>query len=364
MVLGADVTNSSVSVRAGKALPFEPGPGCRLHAALGQRGRLWWASPYLAGSYIWKETARSVIAAAARQTDRLAVLIVGDSDTGKSSLCTYLANTALSRGIVPCIIDGDIGQGDIAPPSAIGAAVVRRPVTDLRDLTAESFGFVGSISPAGIERLIADTICSLYKRTQDTRRLLIINTDGYARNGGAAYKRLIAEEIGPDMVVMLGGRDQQPLADALSSGPWRLASARPSEQAIKSWTERRWRRHDQFLRFVGEGQARKKLEDLTFSYLGSTLTTAEFLTLFSPGNNNPITTAATDNDNSNNDKSTFNLFVGLGLEGNSDKIVGFGVIKCLSAGAVEIRTDVENFDTVGLSNIVLTDSGAEQISPC
>ena len=51
------------------------------------------------------------------------ILIVGDSDTGKSTLATYITNEALKKGYRPGIIDADIGQGDLAPPNAIGRVV-------------------------------------------------------------------------------------------------------------------------------------------------------------------------------------------------------------------------------------------------
>jgi polynucleotide 5'-hydroxyl-kinase GRC3/NOL9 len=77
-------------------------------------------------------------------------MLAGGSDTGKSTLSTYLANVALAHGARPCMIDGDIGQGDLAPPAAIGAAALFRQVTDLREVSSSMFEFVGSISPAGV----------------------------------------------------------------------------------------------------------------------------------------------------------------------------------------------------------------------
>ena len=120
-VLGSDVSGQIVEVRAGKALPFEPSNSwCRLQARLGYGARLWWADSKQAGTSMWRSLAEQVSALAAGK--KTTVMLVGDTDTGKSTLSIYLANMAIRSGLLPSVIDGDIGQGDLAPPTAIGAA--------------------------------------------------------------------------------------------------------------------------------------------------------------------------------------------------------------------------------------------------
>ena len=266
---------------------------------------------------------------------------MGNVDTGKSTFCTYLANTAIKRGFVPCIIDGDIGQGDIAPPSAMGTVVLTKQLTDLRDATASLFGFVGSISPTGIEHLVEDALYNLNLRSQSLAPLVIINTDGYAHDSGIKYKRMIADKIQPDMIILMGRN--QPLESALALNSWRLMKARSSGQALKSWSERQWRRHDQFLRFVGVGQIRVSVDRMEFSYLGHNLSSSDLASI-----------SATDSDLGLRD-----LFVGLGLNG---VVVGFGVIRNIDTDFVELQTDLLDFDSICLSNIRLTGGEAEQIT--
>ena len=136
----------------------------------------------------------------------LQLMLVGDTDTGKSTLAIYLANMAITNGLVPSVIDGDIGQGDLAPPTAIGAVVLSKQVVDLRDVntTTNQFEFVGGISPIGFEGLIAKKLRSLLDRTSSLANICIVNTDGYVRNGGVQNKAMIAEEIQPDVVICLG----------------------------------------------------------------------------------------------------------------------------------------------------------------
>ena len=170
-VLGRNVSGRTVKVRAGKALPFEPTGMCRLQARLGRGGRLWWADPRQAGTSMWRSLVDQVFALIAVDRKTFTVMLVGDTDTGKSTLAIYLANMAIRRGLVPSVIDGDIGQGDLAPPTAIGAAVLSKQVVDLRDVDVDNnnntnlFEFIGSISPAGFECLIAKKLRSMLDRT-------------------------------------------------------------------------------------------------------------------------------------------------------------------------------------------------------
>src|SRR6185437_5392622 len=120
---------------------------------LGRSGRIWTVDPETAGTAMWQGIVSKILALANKQKS-ITVMLAGDTDTGKSTLSAYIANMALANGMKPCIIDGDIGQGDLAPPSAIGAEALSRQTTDLRDIRASLFEFVGSISPAGIEHFV------------------------------------------------------------------------------------------------------------------------------------------------------------------------------------------------------------------
>src|SRR5688572_24044413 len=222
-VLGANVSGRTIRVRAGKALPFEPGAGCRLRVRLGRGGRTWRAPAEEAGASMWRGVARRVFELAAGR--KIMVMIAGNSDTGKSTLAAYLVNAALGRGLAPCVVDGDIGQGDLAPPASVGAAALSGPVTDLRDAGASMFGFIGDNSPAGFERVVAEKLRSLVERAEPLGGITIVNTDGYV---GAQYKLMLASVLEPDVIVCLGNPE---LLDVFQGGPWQVLPAKASGQA-------------------------------------------------------------------------------------------------------------------------------------
>src|SRR5919109_852336 len=340
-ILGSDVTGQIVKVRAGKALPFELSNRCRLQAQLGHGARIWWAHPYEAGTSLWRSLAQQVLALAAGK--KITVMLLGGTDTGKSTLTIYLANMAIRCGLVPCVIDGDIGQGDLAPPTAIGAAVLSKQAIDLRDVSTNVFEFVGSTTPAGFEVLIAQKLRSILDRTSSLANITIVNTDGYVSNGGAHYKTIIAEELRPDAIISLG--ENGVLFDTLQTWPWHVLHARASSQTYKSRLERLSRRLDQFLRYVGNGSSTAELSQVKVVYMGELLLFSPCdLSLFQP----PIEQL--------NQESMSRMFVGLGSNGI---VVGFGIIIDIAPyrDILHVKTDINSFDTMYLSNIRLSSDG-------
>jgi polynucleotide 5'-hydroxyl-kinase GRC3/NOL9 len=349
-VLGRNVSGQTVKVRAGKVLPFEPTGMCRLQARLGRGGRLWWADRRQAGTSMWRSLVDQVFALVAVNKKTVTVMLVGDTDTGKSTLAMYLANMAIRRGLVPSVIDGDIGQGDLAPPTAIGAAVLSKQLVDLRDVVIDNnnnnnnanlFEFIGSISPAGFECLIAKKLRSMLDRTRPLADICIVNTDGYVRDDGVQYKKMIAEEIQPDLVICLDN-DNDGLFDGGEHmvGSWQILRARSSSQTYKSRIERLNRRLDQFLRYVGNGLSIVNISQVKFNYMNDLFSPSE---LFQP----PIKQLEQEN--------MKGMFVGLGSNGI---VIGFGVIKNVNlsnnSSSIHTQTNINSLDTIYLSNIRLS----------
>jgi polynucleotide 5'-hydroxyl-kinase GRC3/NOL9 len=334
-VLGSDVSDRTVEVKAGKALPFEPCNHCELDVTLGQGGETWQADSSVAGMSMWQDVA--CMALARHST----VMLAGDTDTGKTTLSTFLANVALGLGMKPCVVDGDVGQGDIAPPAAMGAATISKTVTDLRDAYANLFEFVGSISPVGLERVAAAKLARITDRSGSLGDVRIVNTDGYARNGGVSYKVMIANRLQPDAIICVG--DNQELAGALESARHRVLRAPSSSQAVKSRSERIGRRLDQFLLHVGSGTAGAELSQVKFVYMGR---------IFSPRHlyNPPLAQL--------DPRNIRGMFVGLGSRNN---VSGFGIVTSLSFGKIRIQTGVRGFTRIYLSNVRLSRDRTREI---
>jgi polynucleotide 5'-hydroxyl-kinase GRC3/NOL9 len=333
-VLGSDVSDKTISVRAGKALPFELTGRCKLYAKLGNGGRMWTADPFTAGTTLWRNIARKIFVLI-NDLKTITVILIGDVDTGKSTLSTYLVNMALAYELKPCIVDADIGQGDLAPPTAIGAAAPSKQIVDLRDVCANLFEFVGSISPAGIEHFMTMKLRSIVERSSQLGNIIIINTDGYVRNSGIAYKLHIVEMLKPDIIVCLG--ENLALFNILKSRSWRVLRAPASSQTYKSRMERIGRRFDQFSRHIGNRKKNIDIKQIEFVYMDKIISPLEKLQ-----SSTILQSELADIEGT---------FVGLGIK---NEVIGFGIIESITDDSMYIQTNVLDFDTVYLSKIRLS----------
>jgi polynucleotide 5'-hydroxyl-kinase GRC3/NOL9 len=107
-------------------------------------------------------------------------LILGASDTGKSTLAHFLVTRLCEMGNVVALVDGDIGQSVLGPPTTIGFALFESPPPTMRDVKAAASYFVGSTSPRGhmLEMLVG------IKRIADRAAqlqpgIIIIDTTGF-----------------------------------------------------------------------------------------------------------------------------------------------------------------------------------------
>jgi len=92
----------------------------------------------------WRDAADEIVASPRR---RRVIMVVGATDVGKSSFCAYLSSRLQQAGLRTGVVDADIGQSSIGPPTVIGAGFVTRPIEDLAEIGLVAGYFVGSITP-------------------------------------------------------------------------------------------------------------------------------------------------------------------------------------------------------------------------
>jgi polynucleotide 5'-hydroxyl-kinase GRC3/NOL9 len=148
------------------------------------------------------------------------VMIIGEADAGKSSICTFLTNRALREKLVVAVIDADLGQSDVGPPTTVGLAYVNKPVRDLFYVKASRLCFVGSTNPSGAEEHVIQCILDFKNwALREQRNLLIINTDGWVEGEEAIrYKAMLTEAVSPNAVVALKqGEELTPIIRSLNN---------------------------------------------------------------------------------------------------------------------------------------------------
>src|SRR5437764_3353946 len=79
--------------------------------------------------------------------DARRLIVVGGTDTGKTTFCTLVANEALAKGRRVAVLDCDLGQAEIGPPACVGLGLPTERIGSLGDVRPASLAFLGLTSP-------------------------------------------------------------------------------------------------------------------------------------------------------------------------------------------------------------------------
>ncbi len=362
-------------------MPFETDRISAAKIALRKDGDFW-INAGRVGVKIWRNVIDDLFAPddAVRR-----VIVVGATDSGKSTLSTYLLNTAILRGLSAGVVDEDVGQGDLAPPGCVGGAVLQSPVFDLRDVEAELLGFVGAISPKGVEDIIRKEVSAVAQKLETSgSRFTVINTDGYVASEGVVFKAKMIRELNPDAVVCFEDQNgSQTLFNKLSEmcGCSMVLAKRPS-YSVKTSSERMTRRISQYRRFLrGEQIFRISLQERSIRFLGQNYdnngaetNSSSFVKIGAEGRRlvlqrDLVGDVAVIGQSANCENATIptsslnGMFLGLG---SADRVSRFGhCVKVHSNFSIDVLTEtIADVDTVFLSLIRLREGlGREDILP-
>ncbi len=226
-----------------RRLPLETPSKCSLDLRLGREGR----QEIVSGSTIptgWREASQ-----VAAQTLGI-VVIIGDVDLGKSSLSTFLANECFRNRVGVSVIDGDVGQADIGPPTTISMSPVEAPVLSLQELKPATSLFIGDTSPSSVPEKVSAGLVRLRDSARETSDLVLIDTDGWVREEEAfRYKTQLLDAIRPDLVLGISSQDE--IDHLLESRRSTVLKLEPSPYArTRSRDERKRAREAGYKRFL------------------------------------------------------------------------------------------------------------------
>ncbi len=147
----------------------------------------------------WIEIANKIL------KDRGAILVLGVTDTGKS-ICTLLfANFWAKHGRKVGIVDVDMGQSDLGPPTTMGMVLINKPTKSLKEFSTDLLYFIGSSSPINY---FLPTICGTKKLINEGKKkgaeIIIVDTTGFVKgNPGRTLKENMIDIISPSHVIAL-----------------------------------------------------------------------------------------------------------------------------------------------------------------
>ncbi|MFX0096199.1 MAG: Clp1/GlmU family protein [Candidatus Hodarchaeota archaeon] len=203
-VLGAALlVGQSTVVAEGKSVSVEAKSSSKLYIDTSQGGKV-----DRIGS-AFPEDRRRILQSVLGAEKPTKVMIIGDVDSGKSTLVTYLANAIFAAGPKVAIIDLDVGQSNIGPPTTIGMGILEKPVLSMDEIEAKEIYFVGSTSPQKhLLRALVGFVKLLSKAIEEAD-VILIDTTGWVLGGAArAYKTAKIDLIQPDIIIALEREDE------------------------------------------------------------------------------------------------------------------------------------------------------------
>lgn len=130
------------------------------------------------------------------------VMVLGGLDSGKNTLVTFLSNNLFNNGFKVGVLDADVGQNELGPPTTMALGLVKRPVSSLDQLDAVGYVFVGSTSPVNVRDRVFNGLRKLMDLSSKFELdYLIINTTGWISNGGVDFKIEKIKLVKPEVLI-------------------------------------------------------------------------------------------------------------------------------------------------------------------
>ncbi len=189
--------------------------------------------------------------------DKCSIVVLGPTDSGKTSLSALVANRTILRGMRPVIIDSDVGQADIGPPGFLALSVPEDFILWLRELRPEKLYFAGHVEPGFVEGRILSGISKLHNYAQQKGDVIILDTDGWIEGWHALENKInILKTIDADTVLVMGSREVFSFFKARWPGKVQFLKS-PVVYAERDTRTRRALRQENYKRFLEEGGVRE-----------------------------------------------------------------------------------------------------------
>ncbi len=178
-------------------------------------------------------------------------IILGATDTGKSTLAKFLIFNLCKRGLKVALVDADIGQSFLGPPATIGFSIFKSDPDWEVLLSPPEIFFVGSITPEGhFPAHLKGVKKMVDKAISYGAEIILIDTTGFVSGeAGMELKRRKIDLISPRFILALQRSDElEPILDRHKEKPFQKIFRLPLSQEARprSMEERRNYRTNKF----------------------------------------------------------------------------------------------------------------------
>src|SRR5690606_24242997 len=94
-------------------------------------------------------------------------MLLGALDTGKTTLAHRVAAAAVSQGRVVGMVDADVDNSTIGPPTCVGLRLIRTPAELDEPPVASALHFVGTLSPSRLVLQQVIATAAMVERARD-----------------------------------------------------------------------------------------------------------------------------------------------------------------------------------------------------
>jgi polynucleotide 5'-hydroxyl-kinase GRC3/NOL9 len=198
-------------------------------------------------------TEKAVLDAASKESSRV-IMIIGECDTGKSTLAWTLLHY-LSGTFITGIIDADMGQSNIGPPTTIAWGILENSYTDWKNIHAENIYFTGALSPSGNILPVLVGGKKMLDRALDRCEKVVVDTTGMiSEPEGRLLKQYKIELLDPAVILALERAEElQPILAPLEGRTAHSVIRLNVPESIRRKTaaSRTIFRNEQFKRYFG-----------------------------------------------------------------------------------------------------------------
>jgi polynucleotide 5'-hydroxyl-kinase GRC3/NOL9 len=178
-------------------------------------------------------------------------ILLGATDTGKSTLAKFLISHLCKRGLKVGLVDADIGQSFLGPPATIGLSVFKSHPDWEVILSPPEIFFVGSTTPEGHFPIHLKGVKTMVdKGSSYGPDGILVDTTGFVLGeAGKELKRRKIDLVSPRFILALQKDDElEPILEQYKESPlYKIYRLPLSEQVRpKSLEERRANRTNKF----------------------------------------------------------------------------------------------------------------------
>lgn len=200
---------STLVIPSSKSIPIYSTDGAKLEVVVGEGGSIELCEDRNPVR-IWVERLEDILKSASREGGSIIVVFLGGVESGKTTATVMMANLALKLGFKKiAVIDGDVGQADVGPPTFISMGWVEKPILNLREVEASTMFFVGDTTPyTYVDKIVLGTKKLASIAEEEGAEVVVIDTDGWFK-GLKAYNAKIEllKTITPEAIFIIGDDD-------------------------------------------------------------------------------------------------------------------------------------------------------------